>query len=599
METLNEPENERNELYKTFHYREFPDKEYELPICLLTAIATFEKENDERQGVEVDNLNIITGVVKDLLSDKYDEKRLSQTLSEGIDFYWIRHQRFSTYTFISSDSSAQRQILAEIKLSNGTRIVDLFEIRVLEEISDIPTINRGDDISTLIKIGRIFLDKLSEEGRAIEKQRKKAEESRENKKESNLSAEGKENKEYRESINSAIGNLEASMREPDDNQRNVFQRIGNEELEDTIEAYEGSRVYAPEARELLKEAPSIYGNFAMKGRSSVIWASFLPIKGGGDSWNPVDPTKFIIFNRRMNAYQKKRIIQLVSDSWGYFIVSAYAIRQVKREIERIQRVDEILELFLGLASQNDSNTAEDIKRIEESFKKRAVKNNQGNGLNELKIPDSIRGKEFEWKLYTLLHLTKEIEGFYSRIGNHLSSVAAYSAIVSERLEQLEIKKIHGSQRISTFINERLMPDVRLCENIENQLKALSKQAIRLTDMIQTKVNLDTQEQNTDLLFELKESSQHQVELQTVVELLSIFPLSYYTFAFIDKGFKKILITFMGDKFYDLWSLLGGLIIFILFCGIIGRRWLVKRQKALEQESNNRVNQTDDLSGRDA
>ena len=104
---------------------------------------------------------------------------------------------------------------------------------------------------------------------------------------------------------------------------------------------------------------------------------------------------------------------------------------------------------------------------------------------------------------------------------------AYSEIVQLRLETIGERKVDGFPTWSSFLARRMAPAMRTCLTTEERQATLSRKLARTANLLRTRVDVDMEEQNRDLLKSMNERARLQLRLQTTVEGLSVAAVSYY------------------------------------------------------------------------
>jgi uncharacterized membrane-anchored protein len=115
---------------------------------------------------------------------------------------------------------------------------------------------------------------------------------------------------------------------------------------------------------------------------------------------------------------------------------------------------------------------------------------------------------------------------------------AYSEIVSLRLATIGERKVGGLPTWSSFLARRMAPAMRTCATMEERQANLSRKLSRAAQLLRTRVDLELEEQNRDLLRSMNERTRLQLRLQATVEGLSVAAISYYVvglFGYLVKG----------------------------------------------------------------
>ena len=80
--------------------------------------------------------------------------------------------------------------------------------------------------------------------------------------------------------------------------------------------------------------------------------------------------------------------------------------------------------------------------------------------------------------------------------------------------------------IGGFLERRLQPAIATYQSTERRLHDLAEQSAAMTGLLQTRIELDMQQQNADLLASLNHAAERQLRLYTV-EGVSTVAISYY------------------------------------------------------------------------
>ena len=104
---------------------------------------------------------------------------------------------------------------------------------------------------------------------------------------------------------------------------------------------------------------------------------------------------------------------------------------------------------------------------------------------------------------------------------------AYEEIVAQRLQTLGEKKVSGLPTWSSFLARRMKPALRTCATIENRQAGLSQKLARAANLLRTRVDVELEQQNQELLKSMNARTRLQLRLQTTVEGLSVAAITYY------------------------------------------------------------------------
>ena len=115
---------------------------------------------------------------------------------------------------------------------------------------------------------------------------------------------------------------------------------------------------------------------------------------------------------------------------------------------------------------------------------------------------------------------------------------AYNEIVQLRLQTIGERKVEGFPTWSSFLARRMAPAMRTCITTEERQATLSEKLARAANLLRTRVDVEMERQNRDLLKSMNERTRLQLRLQATVEGLSVAAISYYVvglFGYLVKG----------------------------------------------------------------
>ncbi|MEM9206546.1 MAG: DUF3422 domain-containing protein [Pseudomonadota bacterium] len=127
----------------------------------------------------------------------------------------------------------------------------------------------------------------------------------------------------------------------------------------------------------------------------------------------------------------------------------------------------------------------------------------------------------------LIALGTEVESILAASDYRFSATDAYDAIVDLRLQSIHEEGMSGYSRWSSFLARRMKPAIATCQSTRSRLSALSSKLARAADLLRTRVDIDIEQQNRDLLKSMDTRAKLQLRLQQTVEGLSVAAVSYY------------------------------------------------------------------------
>lgn len=145
-------------------------------------------------------------------------------------------------------------------------------------------------------------------------------------------------------------------------------------------------------------------------------------------------------------------------------------------------------------------------------------------------------------LDTLMDLAAEIERLINGSSYRFSAARAYHALVERRVDELREVRIEGIQTIREFMDRRLAPAMRTCESTAGRLEALAQRVARASNLLRTRVDIELEAQNRDVLLSMNRRVRLQLRLQETVEGLSVVAISYYAVGLVGYAAKAAKAT---------------------------------------------------------
>jgi uncharacterized membrane-anchored protein len=140
-------------------------------------------------------------------------------------------------------------------------------------------------------------------------------------------------------------------------------------------------------------------------------------------------------------------------------------------------------------------------------------------------------------LDTLMDHAAEIERLVNGSSYRFGAARAYYALVDRRVDELREARIEGLQTIREFMDRRLAPAMRTCESAAGRLEALAQRVARASNLLRTRVDIELEAQNRDVLMSMNRRAQLQLRLQETVEGLSVVAISYYAVGLVGYAAK--------------------------------------------------------------
>jgi len=154
-----------------------------------------------------------------------------------------------------------------------------------------------------------------------------------------------------------------------------------------------------------------------------------------------------------------------------------------------------------------------------------------------------RSPDDERKALSILSgLAAEVEHSVARTTFRFGASHAYHGLVMQRIEELRESRISGLPTFYEFMQRRLLPAMNTCEAISRRQEELSARVARNSQLLRTRVDIELERQNQELLGQMNRRASLQLRLQETVEGLSVVVLTYYgsqLVQYLAKGTKDL------------------------------------------------------------
>ncbi len=127
----------------------------------------------------------------------------------------------------------------------------------------------------------------------------------------------------------------------------------------------------------------------------------------------------------------------------------------------------------------------------------------------------------------LVALSAELEAGAAASLFRFGASRAYEEIVRLRLSTIREQAIPGYPTWQRFLDRRMAPAMRTCLTVQERQANISGKLARAADLLRTRVDVEVEQQNRDLLASMNERTRLQLRLQRTVEGLSVAAISYY------------------------------------------------------------------------
>jgi len=145
-------------------------------------------------------------------------------------------------------------------------------------------------------------------------------------------------------------------------------------------------------------------------------------------------------------------------------------------------------------------------------------------------------------LASLSKLAAEVEHSVARTTFRFGASSAYQGLVGQRIEELRETRIPGLPTIGEFMHRRLLPAMNTCAAMSRRQEELSARVARNSQLLRTRVDIELERQNQEVLSQMNRRARLQLRLQETVEGLSVVVLTYYgsqLVQYLAKGTKDL------------------------------------------------------------
>jgi len=139
----------------------------------------------------------------------------------------------------------------------------------------------------------------------------------------------------------------------------------------------------------------------------------------------------------------------------------------------------------------------------------------------------------------LTALAAELEADVASTSYRFGASRAYDGLVQQRLASLSEESFGDYPTFAAFLARRMTPAMRTCRIATERQFDLSKKLGRAANLLRTRVDVEIERQNRDLLHSMNERTRLQLRLQQTVEGLSVAAISYYVIGLLGYVFKGV------------------------------------------------------------
>ena len=130
-------------------------------------------------------------------------------------------------------------------------------------------------------------------------------------------------------------------------------------------------------------------------------------------------------------------------------------------------------------------------------------------------------------LADLSKIASEVEHSVARTTFRFGASLAYNNLVLQRLNELREIRVPGYPTLHEFMQRRFLPAMNTCAAMARRQEDLSDRVARNSQLLRTRVDIELERQNQELLAQMNNRAKMQLRLQQTVEGLSIAAITYY------------------------------------------------------------------------
>ncbi len=190
-------------------------------------------------------------------------------------------------------------------------------------------------------------------------------------------------------------------------------------------------------------------------------------------------------------------------------------REAGALVQRLLEIETYRTLSL-LGLPEAERVGPDIRRIEQELGAitNSIRSSEGLDANRKLLADLSR-------------LSADLEAGSAATSYRFGASIAYDEIVRSRLGVIGETVVSGFGQWSSFLDRRMGPAIRTIQVTVTRQRNLSEKLARAAELLRTRVDIDVEQQNRDLLQSMNRRARQQLQLQQTVEGLSVAAISYY------------------------------------------------------------------------
>lgn len=197
-----------------------------------------------------------------------------------------------------------------------------------------------------------------------------------------------------------------------------------------------------------------------------------------------------------------------------------------REVQRLIEID-VYRMMAMLAFPLARTTAAELDSIEGALGALVARLEQAPVSEE---PELLR---------ELTRLAATVERLAATVGFRFGAARAYHALVRQRGIDLRMGRLASLQTPIAFLERRFDPAMAFCESVGRRIEAAAERVTRASALLRTRVDIERERHNQELLSAMNRRAQLQLKLQQTVEGLSVAAITYYAVGLAGYLFKAM------------------------------------------------------------
>ncbi len=218
-------------------------------------------------------------------------------------------------------------------------------------------------------------------------------------------------------------------------------------------------------------------------------------------------TRYLVLDRQLRRRQSGRTVQRLLEIETYRMMALLAFPVAKEVAATLARAEQETAALMAEMAEDRGHTSE-----------RAI-------------------------LSSLTRLAATVELSITRSAFRFGAAEAYYALVRQRVKDLRGHPVPGFSSIHGFLDRRLAPAIQTCLSVARRQNDLSGRIARKSALLRTRVDIELEHQNQELLTQMNRRSHLQLRLQETVEGLSVVAITYYASSLVHhlaEGLERML-----------------------------------------------------------